>query len=594
MEGGGSSSSSSSSSGGFNSGRGNGSGSRWRCTAGFRCLLRESLPGCFAFLEVEGDKKHREGRRSRTEGSTSTKRCGEKESQKAAAEQSRAVCSMQAKPAARSPALPSLREACSVAAQGRRALWGRAAAVSGKLVPVAVCCCVDFALPGGPRWAVANARRLRLALEALGPAFVKLGQAVAAREDILHPDVAAELRRLCDQVAPFASEEAKKVLLQELGENAPAIPDKPVAAASLGQVYKIQVGGGKSVALKIQRPGLADGLAVDVLILKSLARTFNRLLRRFCASGIDLTEVVQNWALTLWQELDYMHEAETMEDMQKSLRRCVPGLVIPDVHWELTSTRVLATSWIDGAKVSECPSTITEKHVRVGVETFAAMVLDLGVVHADPHAGNLLVTPADELVLLDFGMVIRVPEAHRIAWAWCFVSIVRGDYEKTLDSLIEIGFFPRTCNRQEVLPVMSKIWWQLVASGSSTQKRREAVMQLSGEILTLVRRFEYNLPDYYVALLRALLTLEGLALCADRDFDLFKVVFPVALRRVAVTASNTAAQSARALLPLRLRRCSTVVLLLLSLLALVVFFAGIAYWYRALLVRHFQPILPAP
>jgi len=462
--------------------------------------------------------------------------------------------------------LPGLDEACAIASQERRALWSRAGVVTKELLPVTVYCCVDIALPGGPRWALQNARRLRLALERLGPAFVKLGQAVAAREDILRPDVAAELRQLCDQVAPFSQDEAKRVLAEELGRLAPDIPAKSVAAASLGQVYRICIGG-KSMALKVQRPDLATGLAIDVVILKALSRLANRLLRRFCASGLDLTEVVQNWALTLWQELDYKHEASAMQDMRVALQQRVSGMVIPDVYWPLTSHRVLATTWIEGRKVSDCPSSIQDEHIRTGVEAFAAMVLDLGVVHADPHPGNLLVTPKNELVLLDFGMVIRIPEAHRIAWAWCFVSIVRGDYEKTLDCLIEIGFFPSHCNRQEVLSVMSKIWWQLVACGSNTQKRREAVKQLSGEILTLVRKFEYSLPDYYIALLRALLTLEGLALCADREFDLFKVVFPVALRRVAVTASASAAQSAKQLLRLD-RRSTHAFLVLLSVLVL--------------------------
>jgi len=146
--------------------------------------------------------------------------------------------------------------------------------------------------------------------------------------------------------------------------------------------------------------------------------------------------------------------------------------------------------------------------------------------------------------LLDFGMVIKVPSAHQKAWAACIVHLVRGKYEAVLDCLIEIGFFPADCPRDVVLPTMSRIWREMVACGSDTAKRKEAVKNCFDEITTLVRSFEFDLPRYYLALVRAMLTLEGTALAADCDFDIFEAAFPVALRAMQDNVAVTSAVAA--------------------------------------------------
>ncbi|CAE6943011.1 ABC1K3 [Symbiodinium sp. KB8] len=345
---------------------------------------------------------------------------------------------------------------------------------------------------------------------------------------------------------------------------------------------------------------------MDVVILKGIARFLRRVMRCFMAAAVDPEQVVDEWAKTLWDELDYKHEGRAMEHMRDALCGTVGGLVIPRVHWELTALRVLASEWVDGFKITEDPRRVTQRHISIGVEAVAAMILEagacevgrcevlaigdydhgseledvhadaddatdgdntvigvtvaavvwmvmavvgdsigavqqrkgelylrlscsyghpkVGVVHADPHPGNIILTQEDDICLLDFGMVCLVPEHHRTVWAKCVVDLVRRDHGAVLDDLIEIGFFPRECPREEMLPVLSKIWDQLVECGSDITKRKSAVQLLYSEILTLVRRFEFALPDYYVALVRALLTLEGMALAADCNFDIFEAL----------------------------------------------------------------------
>lgn len=434
--------------------------------------------------------------------------------------------------------LEDLEEACHRATSRRGRLAWRVVAVTGRLLPIGCCCAADLLRPGGPKRAAKNARKFRLALEALGPAFVKLGQALAAREDVLSEPVAQELRKLCDQVPAFPCDDARRLLVEELGALAPALDSTPVAAASLGQVYRISLDK-KEYAMKVQRPGLAEALAVDLVVLRGMARLSRRLVALVCATSMDPVQVVRGWSRTLWQELDYTREADSMERMRGTLSR-VDGLVVPQVCRQLSSVRVLTTEWVHGVCVSKDPTSIRAEHIRVGVETYAAMILDLGLVHADPHAGNMLVTSGNDLCLLDFGMVIEIPPAHRTAWAQCLVNLVRRDHEATLDSLITIGFFPADCPREKVMPVMTKIWTELVDCGSSTKKRKDAVRHCYEEIRTLALNFDFNLPDYYLALVRALLTLEGLALSADCDFDIFQVAFPVALRLLTASAARGA------------------------------------------------------
>lgn len=417
----------------------------------------------------------------------------------------------------------------------------RLSCVVCRLLPPFCLGCFECCRPlrcGGEKTYARSARSLRRNLQSLGPAFVKLGQAVSAREDILTHKAAAELRKLCDSVPPFPRRDAARVLREDLGDAAPLLelPDSAVAAASLGQVYRLRVGGAV-LALKVQRPGLRESIVVDVVVISLLAGAVRRCVRCCCVARVDPVRVIQCWAETLWEELDYVTEATNMELTRSELvaKGRVRGLVIPAVHWSLTSERVLATDWVCGTKVTDRPRAIGVQHLRIGIEAYTFMIMDLGIAHADPHAGNLLVLGErdENICMLDFGMVVKVPESHRHAWARSLVHMIRGEPDKTLDALIQIGFFPPECPRAEVLPVMTKIWRELVASGSDIQKRKDLVRSCFSEFKTLAMKFDFDLPDYYLTLVRALLTLEGIALTADCDFDIFQAIFPVALRIVA-------------------------------------------------------------
>jgi aarF domain-containing kinase len=237
-----------------------------------------------------------------------------------------------------------------------------------------------------------------------------------------------------------------------------------------------------------------------------------------------------------------------MEFMYNQLigRHRVNGLVIPQVYWPLSSLRVLTTEWIHGARITSEFGALQARHITIGVEAFATMVLDIGMVHADPHAGNVLITiPGNDVCLLDFGMVVQVPPDHRLAWAKCLYTLIRRDHNATLQHLMDLGFFPPDCPRERILAVMPAIWNELVACGSDIEKRKQAMQKCSREILTFVREFEFALPDYYLALGRAMLTLEGIAIAADMEFDIFKAAAPMVIRYLAKQGKAETAQLGR-------------------------------------------------
>jgi len=258
-----------------------------------------------------------------------------------------------------------------------------------------------------------------------------------------------------------------------------------------------------------------------------------RIYSWISVSTLDFVQVVRAWAHTLWQELDYELEARSMDYMRKELVGRVPGLVIPMVHWPLSGKRVLTTQWIHGKRITDSLDNVTPAQIAIGVDAFATMVLDIGFVHADPHAGNVIITEKGEVCLLDFGMVVEVPVPHRMAWAKCLHALICKQHEQTLNHLIEIGFFPVDCPREKILKIMPKIWTELVDCGSDIKKRKKAVQECFSELLTLCCEFDFDMPDYYLALARAMITLEGIAIAADVDFDIFKAAMPRVLRYLA-------------------------------------------------------------
>eukprot|EP00929_Paragymnodinium_shiwhaense_P057217 TRINITY_DN28632_c0_g1_i1.p1 TRINITY_DN28632_c0_g1~~TRINITY_DN28632_c0_g1_i1.p1 ORF type:complete len:459 (+),score=71.01 TRINITY_DN28632_c0_g1_i1:106-1482(+) len=361
----------------------------------------------------------------------------------------------------------------------------------------------------------AFARELRLRLEDCGPTFIKLGQALSSRPDLLPAMALKELQRLCDECAAFPWEQAREVMEADLGSAPDAIfsgvgeTPAPIAAASLGQVYRWTFNG-RTVAVKVQRPGMQEQVSLDLYILLGAAALWDWLMRRLTKQRVDHVALVDAWAGGTWAELDYEAEATNQERFKQALKARMPNdIYVPEVVRECSSQRVLVTEWIEGPKLASCTPEIINRLVPVGLECFLAQLLELGLFHGDPHPGNLLVRDGKQLVLLDFGLIANVDAPNRKLLTWFALHLIRGEWELLYDDLLALGFLPDDVDRNELLPVLSAVLGKAIANGSNLRRRAHVFKSMSDDLNQIFYEFPFMVPAYFALITRAVTVLEG-------------------------------------------------------------------------------------
>ncbi|EFJ17140.1 hypothetical protein SELMODRAFT_115212, partial [Selaginella moellendorffii] len=306
-----------------------------------------------------------------------------------------------------------------------------------------------------------RAAEFREALVELGPAFVKIAQAVSSRPDLIPPAYIAELSLLQDQIAPFSTKAALSIIESELGVPVDVlfseITPAPVAAASLGQarrytfttsyflfrVYQARLRpSGDTVAVKVQRPGVKATISLDIYILRILAG-YARIVGRF---NTDLQAVVDEWASSLFREMDYEAEARNGERFRR-LFGDIPDLTIPKMYKELSSQRVLIMEWVEGQKLSEAKDL---RLVEIGTYCSLSQILETGFYHADPHPGNLLCTTDGKLAYIDFGMMGEIKQNFRDAIVEASLHLVNREFDALAGDIVNLGFLPPTAPSAEV------------------------------------------------------------------------------------------------------------------------------------------------
>lgn len=290
-------------------------------------------------------------------------------------------------------------------------LWQIVSASSSFFVKVFI----DYLLGNTEDIEVARAAELRNTIVSLGPFFIKLGQALSIRPDILSPRSMVELQQLCDKVPSFDTKLALKTIEDEFGRPVSDLfyemTPEPVAAASLGQVYKAKlVSTNEVVAVKVQRPFVLETVSLDLF----LVREIGKFLRNFpsISSRLDIVSLLDEFANNFYQELDYRLECDNglkiMEDMKK-----LPKVLIPKPFKEFCTRKVLTAEWVTGEKLSQSVADDVSSLVNLGVITYLTQLLDTGFFHADPHPGNMLRTEDGRLVILDFGLMTKITEDQR-------------------------------------------------------------------------------------------------------------------------------------------------------------------------------------
>lgn len=415
---------------------------------------------------------------------------------------------------------------------------------------------------------------MRQILTDLGPAFVKIGQAVSSRPDVVSPEYLEELEKLQDRIPPFSTEEAFVVLEQELG--APpssifsSISPSPAAAASLGQVYKgTLISDGSEVAIKVQRPGVVTSIALDVYILRQLAKVVKKARKL----NSDLPALLDEWATSLFKELDYRVEAENGERF-KELFGEMPGVYVPAMRRELTTKKVLVMEWIEGERLRSAYAAASDKRredsssssaandgaansgytkaaaledlkmVEIGVVCSLEQMLEVGFYHADPHPGNLLRTKDGKLAYLDFGMMGSIDANIRQGLIRATLHLVNREYGALAEDFIMLGMLPSDADREAVVPALTAVFAEALKGGVNNL----SFGQLSTNLGQTMYQFKFRIPSYYSLLVRSLATLEGIGLSANKDYKVLGAAYPWIARRLIADTSPELRETLRSLL----------------------------------------------
>lgn len=374
--------------------------------------------------------------------------------------------------------------------------------------------------------------RIRLLLEDLGPTFVKLGQIASTRPDLIPAGVISELVRLQDKVAPFSYEEAVRIIEEELGasigEVFKAFPETPIAAASIGQVYRAVLKDGAEAAVKVQRPNIQRTIETDLEILAELARMAENRLE--WARNYRVRDMVEEISKALRAELDYSTEARQAE---KFLAQCqeLDDVCVPRVYWDYTTRHVLTMEFLDGIKLSDRERLDGEGFSRTTIaRKFAGVIfhqiLIEGLFHGDPHPGNVLVLPDGRLALLDFGLVGKLSPEMKKQFASFVIALRNQSTQGVIRAVSNMGIVPDDVDinvlRADVDEMREKYY--------DTPLSRVSLGEAVNDLFTLAFRHRIRIPSEMTMLGKTLLTLEGVVVSLDPAFSVFEVAEPYGRR----------------------------------------------------------------
>lgn len=376
-------------------------------------------------------------------------------------------------------------------------------------------------------------------LQILGPTFIKLGQLLSIRPDVLSPAVMQELGHLQDNIATFSSDEARSIIESELGrpleEVFDELSEEPVAAASLAQVYKGKLLDGSEVAVKVQRPGALTTVSKDLWVMRKGAGVLTALTSRFTRQITDWKKLVEIFGEGLYMELDFRNEAMSqikMKELIDASPKC-QGVVVPDVYLEHCSRRVLVSQWMDGTKISLLPPEQIQAQIGQAQELFLNMLLNWGFFHGDPHPGNLLVINSgpDEgkMVLLDFGLVAKIPERERDFMVTAVIHVGTKNWEGLVDDFMKLQFLPADCDRALVIRAMQKVLSPYLRGGGARSLNFSALGQ---DLLQATLEIPFSIPAYISLLARGVATLEGIALAGNPKYQLIGEAYPFVVRKL--------------------------------------------------------------
>ena len=390
---------------------------------------------------------------------------------------------------------------------------------------------------------VKRAIQLREIVTSLGPAYIKLGQALSIRPDILSPEAMTELQKLCDKVPSFDNKIAFDTLERELGckwqEVYSELGPDPVAAASLGQVYKGKLkSNGDIVAVKVQRPAVLETVSVDLYILRRVGVA----LRSVPQINTDVVGLLDEWAERFFEELDYVKEGDNATKFAASIKDDLPQVVVPATYAEYTRRKVITSEWLDGEKLSQSTADDVGDLVNIGVICYLKQLLDTGFFHADPHPGNLIRTPDGRLAILDFGLMTNIDDNIKFGMIEAIAHLIHKDYDAIVEDFVTLDFIPEGVDLKPILPPLSRVFDQALAGGGA---KNINFQEVAADLAQITFDYPFRIPPYFALIIRAIGVLEGIALVGNPEFALVDEAYPYISKRLLTDDSPRLRESLR-------------------------------------------------
>ncbi len=360
------------------------------------------------------------------------------------------------------------------------------------------------------------------ALLDLGPTFIKIGQALSTRADLLPLEYVRALQTLQDQVPAFPSRMAIAIIESELGKPLNTLfrdfDPEPIAAASLGQVHKARLHTGEDIVIKVQRPGLQNLFDLDFKALQALIQFCKRTME--WTKQYELDEIYQEFFSVLYREIDYIQEGKNADRFRENFRN-YPRIRAPKIYWDYTTKRVLTMEYLPGIKINDRQSLeacgIDPKELnKLGISSYLKQLLQDGFFQADPHPGNLAVSQQGDLIFYDFGMMSEVKPLAKGQMVKTFFAIMRKDTDEVVDSLVDMGLIVPV---RDMTPVRRIIGF-LLEKFVEHPLEIKAFKQLRNELYAMFVQQPFRLPAQMTYIVKSLTTLDGIARVLDPDYSL--------------------------------------------------------------------------
>lgn len=393
-----------------------------------------------------------------------------------------------------------------------------------------------------------RSEELLVIISAQSPAIIKAGQAMSSRSDLLPKEYLNSLQKLQDRCPPFPTDSALKLFEEELGKRLEDVivleQYEPIAAASIGQVYKGTLrSNGAKVAIKIQRPNCEESIAIDLFVLRWYAALIQNVFQSVFKRDINLVSVIDDFGELIYREIDYRAEAVNAQRFAE-LYANIKDVFVPKVYTDLSTSKVLTMEWVDGARLDSKEDMLAmgldnSKYVDILVECSLRQIVEVGFFHADPHLGNLFALPSGKLCYLDFGMVSYVEASQRYSIIEAVVHLVNRDFQGLAELYKRMGFIPMEVDSAPIVKALELALPDVLNAAVEELNFKNVIAKL-GDVMY---KFPFSLPPFYIAIIRCLGVLEGVALQVDKNFRIINKAYPYISSRL-LTDTSTELKSA--------------------------------------------------